>query len=176
MTTKFLNPAAVVAQSGIMQGETVADLGCGNGFYVLPAAQMVGPSGTVLAVDVQESKLAATVSISNQFGYKNVRILQADLTKPLLNIPAHSCDMVIVSNILHEIGSQAELIKNIYRILKSPGRLVAVEWKRTATPFGPPLEKRLDQQKLEILLMQTGFRKDKDLEADGYHYAVLFEK
>ena len=137
---------------------------------------MVGPTGTVIAVDVQTQKLAATISIANQFGYKNVRVVQANLGKPLLDIEPATCDMVIVSNILHEINDPKELIKNIYRILKSPGRLVAVEWKRTATPFGPPIDRRLDQGKLEILLMQSGFRKMKDLEADGYHYAVLFEK
>lgn len=177
MATKFLNPAEVVAQSGLMMGQVVADLGCGNGFYVLPAAQMIGPTGVVYAVDVQTSKLAATVSIANQFGYKNVRVIQANLAKPLLDIEMNSCDLVIVGNILHQIPEKAELIKNIYRILKSPGgRVVIVEWKRTATPFGPALDKRVDQEKLEVLLMQAGFRKDKDLLADGYHYAVLFEK
>src|ERR1700683_2329028 len=118
--SRFLNPAEVVAQSGIMQGEVVADLGCGNGFYVLPAAQMVGPTGTVIAVDVQTAKLAATVSIANQFGYRNVRVIQANLGKPLLDIPMNSCDLVIVGNILHEIEEKGELIKSIYRILKSP--------------------------------------------------------
>ena len=57
-----------MAQTGLMMGQTVADLGCGNGFYVLPAAQMVGPTGSVIAVDVQTQKLAATISIANQFG------------------------------------------------------------------------------------------------------------
>jgi len=176
MSSKFINPSLVVAQTGLMQGQTVADLGCGNGFYVLPAAQMVGNSGTVYAVDVVESKLAATISIANQFGFKNIRVVKADLLKPLLGIPENSCDLIIVGNILHEIEQKEPLIKNIYRILKSPGRVVVVEWKKTATPFGPPLEKRVDQQKLEVLLMQAGLRKDKELEADGYHYAVLFEK
>src|SRR6185369_12817684 len=108
-STKFLNPAEVVAQTGLMQGQVVADLGCGNGFYVLPAAQMIGPSGMVIAVDVQTSKLAATISIANQFGYKNVKVVQADLTKPLLDIPPASCDLVIVGNLLHEITDQTGL-------------------------------------------------------------------
>lgn len=174
--SKFLNPSEVVAQSGLMQGEVVADLGCGNGFYVLPAAQMVGPTGTIIAVDVMEAKLAATVSIANQFGYKNIKVVRADLTKPLLDIPANSCDMAIVGNILHQIGNQEELIKNIYRILKAPGRVLIVEWKKTAIPFGPPLNQRIEQQKMEILMMQTGMRKVRELDADNYHYAVLFEK
>jgi len=174
--SQFINPSAVVAQTGLMQGQVVADLGCGNGFYVLPAAQMIGPTGLVYAVDVQTQKLAATISIANQFGYKNVRVMQANLGKPLLDIDPASCDLVILGNILHEIDQKDELIKNVYRVLKSPGRVVAVEWKRTATPFGPPIDKRMDQEKLEILLQLAGFRKVKDLQADGYHYAVLYEK
>jgi len=174
--SQFLNPSAVMAQTGLMMGQTVADLGCGNGFYVLPAAQMTGPTGTVYAVDVQTQKLAATISIANQFGYKNVRVIQANLGKPLLDILPGSCDLVIIGNILHETDQKQELIQNIYRVLKHGGRVVAVEWKRTATPFGPPLERRLDQEKLEIMLQMAGLRKDKDLQADGYHYAVLFEK
>lgn len=176
MSTKFLNPSEVVAQSGLMQGEVVADLGCGNGFYVLPAAQMVGPTGTIIAVDVMEQKLAATVSIANQFGYKNVQILQADLSKPIFDIPPGSCDMVIIGNIFHEISQKDQLLKNVYRVLKSPGRVLVVEWKRTYTPFGPPLERRVDQEKMEVLLVNAGLRKIKDLQTDGYHYAVLFEK
>ena len=176
MGTKFLNPSEVVAQTGLMQGQVVADLGCGNGFYVLPAAQLVGSSGTVIAVDVVENKLGATVSIANQFGYKNVKIVKADLEKPLMDVPENSCDMVIVGNILHEVKQTDMLIRNMYRILKTGGRVMVVEWKRSATPFGPPLDKRIEQEKLEILLMQAGMRKVKELQADGYHYAMLFEK
>ncbi len=159
-----------------MQGQVVADLGCGSGFFTLPAAQMVGPTGTIYAVDVQESKLNATISIANQFNHKNVRIVQADLVKPLLQIPEHSCDLVIIGNILHEVSNAQALIKNAYRLLKNTGRILVVEWKKTASPFGPPLEKRLEQQKLEVLLMQSGLRKYKEVETDGYHYSVLFEK
>lgn len=173
---KFLDPALVMAQTGLMQGQVVADLGCGNGFYVVPAAQLVGNTGTVIAVDVVESKLDATLSIANQFGYKNVKIIRADLEKPLLDIEESSCDMVIVGNIMHEVKQKNMLIRNIYRILKTGGRAAVVEWKRSATPFGPPLDKRLEQEALEIMLMQAGLRRIKEMQADGYHYAVLFEK
>jgi ubiquinone/menaquinone biosynthesis C-methylase UbiE len=176
MTNKFINPNLVIAQTGLMQGQVVADLGCGSGFFVLPAAQMIGPTGTVYAVDILQDKLAATISIAGQFGLKNVRVAQADLNKPFLDLPENLCDLVIAGNILHEIEPKTQLIKNIYRLLKTGGKVLVVEWKKTATPFGPPIEKRMDQQQLEIMLMGTGLRKAKELEADGYHYAVLFEK
>src|SRR6185437_11665488 len=124
MPTKFLIPAAVIAQTGLQQGDVVADLGCGHGFYVLPAAQMVGPSGVVYAVDLMEEKLGATISISNQFGYKNVRVVQADLAQPITDITYNSCDLVIVGNILHLMPQKEELIKNVYRLLKPGGRAV----------------------------------------------------
>jgi len=173
---KFLNPNFLMAQTGLLPGQTVADLGCGSGFYVLPAAQLVGSAGTVYAVDVMEDKLAATISIANQFGNKNVRVVQADLNKPLLDIPEHSCDLVVAGNILHEISSHEALIKNIYRLLKVPGRVAVVEWKTAPMPFGPAMEKRISQQTVETSFMKVGFRKIKELEADSYHYAILFEK
>jgi ubiquinone/menaquinone biosynthesis C-methylase UbiE len=174
--SKFINPSLVVAQSGLMQCQVVADLGCGSGFYAVPAAQMVGKEGVVFAVDVQEAKLAATVSIANQFGVKNIKVVRADLAKPLLDIPTDSCDLVMIGNILHEINDKTALIQNTYRILKTGGKVLVVEWKRTATPFGPPLQNRVDQQQLEIMLMTAGLRKERELQADGYHYSVLFTK
>ncbi len=174
--SKFLNPSEIVAQVGLMQGQTVADLGCGNGFYVLPAAQMVGGTGTVWAIDVMEAKLAATVSISNQFGYRNVRVVQSDLAKPILDIPAGSCDAVIIGNILHEINNKEQLLKNAYRLLKNPGKLLIVEWKKTVAPIGPSIDKRIDASQVEVWLMNMGLRKIKELNADNYHYGLLFEK
>jgi ubiquinone/menaquinone biosynthesis C-methylase UbiE len=174
--SRFLNPSSVIAQTGISQGQVVADLGCGNGFYSLPAAQMTGSSGSVIAVDVVENKLEATISIAKQFGLKNIEILKADLEKPLLAIAENSCDLVILGNILHQINEKEMLIKNAYRILKTGGRLLAIEWKRTATPFGPEINRRIEQQTLEIIMMQMGFKKIREIESDNYHYAMLFEK
>jgi ubiquinone/menaquinone biosynthesis C-methylase UbiE len=173
---KFINPASVVAQTGLSRGMTVADLGCGNGFYVLPSAQLVGNDGTVYAVDAQEPKLGATMSIVNQFGFKNVKAIKADLNKPLTEIPEGSVDLVIIGNILHEVKDKRALIKNAYRIISNDSGIMVVEWKKGLTPIGPPIAKRIDQQALEVMLMQAGFQKVKELETDGYHYAVLFRK
>ncbi len=173
---KFIDPASIIAQAGLQNGQTVADLGCGSGFYVLPAAQRVGNNGMVYAVDVQENKLAATQSLARQHGLKNITVIKADLDKPLLDIPEGSCDSVILASILHEIDSRADLIKNAYRILKTGGKLVAVEWKKQATPIGPDMDRRISEQDLEQMLTQAGLRKEKELQTDGYHYSVIYTK
>ena len=52
---------------------------------------------------------------------------------------------------------------------------MAVEWKKPP-PIWAAAGQAAGPAKLEVLLMQVGFRKIKDLYTDGYHYAVLFEK
>jgi ubiquinone/menaquinone biosynthesis C-methylase UbiE len=173
---KFIDPASVIAQVGLKAGHVVADLGSGSGFYALPAAQRVGNTGIVYAVDVQEAKLAATQSAARQSGLKNITAVKADLDKPLLEIEEGSCDTVIIASILHEIDSRETLMKNVYRILKTGGKLLAVEWKKQATPIGPEMSRRVAQDELEQIFLQAGLHKDKDLHTDGFHYAVLFIK
>jgi ubiquinone/menaquinone biosynthesis C-methylase UbiE len=173
---RFINPATVVAQMGIKPGQTVADLGCGSGFYSLAAAKIVGNTGLVYAVDVQEAKLTATHSAGQQSGFKNINVVKADLDKPLLDIAEGSCDGVIVASILHEVSSRESLLKNAYRILKTGGVLLVVEWKQEMTPIGPPVAVRVPPHDLENELGRMGLRKMKDVSADSYHYAMVFTK
>ncbi len=173
---KFINPQTVVAQIGLKGGAKVADLGSGSGFYAIAAAKIVGSDGLAYAVDVQEEKLAATQSAANQQGIKNIQLVLADLDRPLADIENTSCDAVILASILHEIHDLKQLLKTSYGLLKSGGRLLAVEWKKEHTPFGPAVEKRLDETTLSKELEALGMRKIKHIDADSYHYAVVFEK
>ena len=173
---KFINPPNVIAETGLKNGQVVADLGCGSGFYSIPSAQIVGNSGKVYAVDIQESKLAYTQSTAHQIGYKNVVTITANLEQPLEEIPEGSCDLVIVASILHEIGDRKPLLTNAYKILKTGGKLLAVEWKKGFTVFGPAQDRRISQEDLEQFILGFGFRKHQDLDADDFHYALTFIK
>jgi ubiquinone/menaquinone biosynthesis C-methylase UbiE len=173
---KFINPANVVALSGLKNGQTVADLGCGGGFYTLPAAQMVGPSGTVHAIDIQDSKLAFTQSIAHQLGYKNINTIQANLEQQVTEVPDGSCDLVITASILHEIPHREPVFANAYRMLATGGKLLVVEWKKAFTVFGPDQSKRIAQEEMEAEVLKHGFRKLEDIHADQFHYAILFIK
>lgn len=173
---KFINPQTVVAQMGLKAGQIVADLGSGSGFFATSAAKMVGNTGTVLAVDVQQSKLTATFSAASQQGYKNVQIIQADLDRPIKGITENFCDAVIMASILHEVKNRSMLLQNAYQILKTGGLLLAVEWKTEHTIFGPSLDKRIAAEQLEQELAGIGLQKVKSIPADMAHYALLFQK
>ncbi|HEX3099878.1 MAG TPA: methyltransferase domain-containing protein [Patescibacteria group bacterium] len=173
---KFINPQNVVSQMGLKTGQTVADLGSGAGFFALAAAKLVGNTGKVFAVDVQQSKLTATFSAASQQGFKNIHLVQADLDQPISAIPDASCDAVIMASILHEMKDRKMLFANMYRILKTGGVVLTAEWKVAHTIFGPPLEKRIPEDQLEQELAQTGLHKVKSIPADMAHYALLFQK
>lgn len=173
---KFIKPQNVVAQMGLKPGQVVADLGSGSGFFALGAAKILGNTGKVIAVDVQQSKLTTTFSAGSQQGFKNIQILQANLDQPLQDIPDASVDAVIMASILHEIKNRQMLLQNAYKILKTGGIVLAVEWKAQHTVFGPPLEQRLPEEELEQELAKLGLHKVKSIPADMFHYAVVFQK
>lgn len=173
---KFINPQNVVAQMGLKQGQTVADFGSGAGYFSIAAAQMVGTNGTVYALDVQQTKLTATASKASQQGFKNLKVVQTDLDQPLKGLADASCDAVILASILHEIKNRDMLLQNAYKVLKTGGLLLAVEWKAQHTIFGPALEKRISESDLDQQLAKIGLQKVKSIPADMFHYAVVFQK
>lgn len=174
--TKFVNPDDIVAQAEIKKGEVVADFGCGAGFYTLSAARFVGDDGQVYAVDIMPDRLAFTQSAAQHAGLKNISIVQADLEKPLQGLEPVSCDSVIVSNVLHLVSTPEAVLRNIFYVLKTGGQALAVEWKRGYSVFGPPQSDRITKDRLVSLMGSVGLKVKRDLEADGYHYAVLFGK
>jgi ubiquinone/menaquinone biosynthesis C-methylase UbiE len=173
---KFVNPQKIIGQFGLKPGEHVADLGCGSGFYTMAAAKIVGTNGRVAAIDVQESKLAATKSISLQNQLHNVEVYKADLENPITVLPPGVEDAVILASIIHEVKNRSALIQNAYALLKSKGKLLVVDWKDETSPFGPPMDKRVSKKEIRHELEKAGFKHIKDLDADLYHYAMIFEK
>ncbi len=173
---KFIKPEKVVANMGLRPGNKVTDFGCGSGFYCLAASRIVGNTGRVAAVDVQDAKLAATKSITIQNGLHNVEVFKGDLEKPFDKIPHGSEDAVIAASVLHEVKDRHALLKNAYSLLKTGGILLVVDWKDEHSPFGPAMEKRVSEHDLRKELEELGFKHSKDLNGDVYHYAMVFEK
>ena len=52
------DPEAILREIGLTSGMTFMDIGCGNGFFTLPAAAIAGPKGLVYGLDISETALA----------------------------------------------------------------------------------------------------------------------
>ncbi len=173
---RFLDPKDILAHSGIQEGQTVADFGCGNGFYPLAAAQMVGESGMVYAVDVKAESLEATMSAARHQGLSNIYTVRHNLENPGVAIGDNSCDAVILSGILHLSKLQRNILKETYRVLKTGGQIIVIEWKKERLPFGPNINVRMSENQTADLLTRAGFRFQQEMPADAFHYALIFSK
>lgn len=110
----------------LLQGCRVLDLGCGSGRDVYALAQLVGPSGEVVGVDMTDEQLAVAEKHqayhANSFGYANVRFLQGYIERlEELNLAPGSFD-VIVSNCVVNLSPDKDAVLNgVYRLLKPGG-------------------------------------------------------
>ncbi len=172
---QFIKPDQIVSQIGLRSTNVVADFGCGAGYFSLAAAKIVGASGKVYSIDIQDAKLAATASAASGHNLRNIQTLHADLEKTL-NLDAGTFDAVMLASILHEAKDLDTVIANAYRLLKTAGLLLIVEWKTQSTPFGPSLERRISEPDLLSKLEKAGFGMLKQLKADSYHYAAVLKK
>ena len=172
-----IDPFRVLEAAGIRSEMKVADLGVGAvGHLLFPAAQLVGPKGTVYAVDILKSVLQANQGRVKLSGADNVEFVWGDIER--LNgtkLPDNSMDMALLVNIL-SVTKREQVLQEARRILSTGGILVVVDWKPAGTRLGPPAEKRLAKEDAIALAKQAGFVVQKEIEPGPYHYGLIFTK
>lgn len=172
----FVKPENLLKNISLKQGMTVADFGCGSGHYTVAAAAQVGAKGQVYALDVQEEALSHTATHAKLLGLHNVSTKLCDLEKfGSCPVPETSCDLVILGSVLHQVQDRDNVLRYAYRVLKTGGWLVAVEWLPDAF-FGPPQPERISKEVIQTLIEKFSFRPAGVLPAGSFHYALLYQK
>lgn len=169
-----LRPATLLRKLGLKRGDTVADVGCGPGFFTVPAAEIVGPDGLVLAADVQGEMLSAVKSRVAEQGLTNVRVVKTSDTE--VPIPTGTCDFVLLAFVLNEIGQRASFLHRIGRLLKPGGRIAVLEWEAHEQSDGPPLVQRIPQDVLLEDAHSAGLRVETENELNEHQYLYVFTR
>ena len=103
---------------GIKPGMTVCDLGCGNGFYTLKVAEMVGPKGRVLAVDIQSEMLRLLSERAKETKIANVEPILGTLIDPRL--PEGKVELILCVDVYHEFSHPVHMLAALRKSL-APG-------------------------------------------------------
>ncbi|MGA3193136.1 MAG: class I SAM-dependent methyltransferase [Candidatus Bathyarchaeia archaeon] len=105
--------------SYVAEGQTVADLGCGPGFYSLGLAECIGPEGRVYAVDSDERAVRALEKKADKHGYRNIEA-RVSSASDLSFIKDGSVDFVLANGLLCSMAPQYHepAVNEIKRILK----------------------------------------------------------
>ena len=156
----------------IKPGQQICDIGFGNGFYTLELARMVGPSGTVYAVDIQPEMLRMLAHGAAAEGLANIRPILGTAVDPRL--PPGKLDLVLCVDVYHEFSHPAEMLARIRESLAEDGRLVLAEF-RGEDPAVPikPLHKMTKEQVLKEL-EPAGFRLDRSFDRLPWQHLLFF--
>lgn len=147
---------------------SVADIGAGTGYFLIPAARVVGMESDVYAVDTSKELLRR---LESRKLYSNIRVVHSS-DGYAFKIKTGAIDYVIASLIIHE-NNPVRFLKEIRRIMKRGGTLLVIDWRKDALRSGPPLEERLEPQEVKHFCKAAGLNPKRSLNLNSRYYAVV---
>lgn len=127
------NPVKLLTASGIRPGQKVLEIGCGSGFFTVPASNMLGKEGLLYAIDIHPSAVEETQRKVDELRLQNVIVKRDDAMQSSLD--NSTFDLVLLYGVVPApVISLCDISAEIYRLLK-PGGICAV-W--TMVPFWTP--------------------------------------
>ena len=168
----YFSPKKTLATLGLKKGMSVADLGCGYGTFAIAAAEIVGKSGKVDALDIDSEMLRAVSERASKKHLGNVTPILADIStmkkwRELL------VDFLLLANIIHGTKRKVSLLKAARDILRPNGIIAILNWNVEKTPRGPPMRMRPTKNETVELLNKAGYDNPAITDVPPYHYAVV---
>jgi ubiquinone/menaquinone biosynthesis C-methylase UbiE len=168
---KWQNPEEILAEIGLKSGSTFMDIGCGEGFFTIPACRIVGKNGRVFALDIDKKAIAFLFEKAQKAGLTN---LVARVGSAEEIVFCECCaDIVFFGIDLHDFRDPSRVLMNARRMLKPDGRLIDLDWKKEPTELGPPMRIRFSQDHAAGLIATAGFKIESTTEAGPYHYLII---
>lgn len=168
-------------------GYALLDIGCGPGFFALPAARRMGSEGKVIALDTVPQMLKKLEELAAEAGVYNVETVLAE-AEDEYPVPSGAADAALMVNLYHEIDPASGVLSEVKRILKQGAELLIVDWSPDGYPagesvapegterIGPPMEHRVSPQDVTEEVTAAGFILFGTVEVGPYHYGLKFYK
>lgn len=129
---RFLGPEKILRGADIRPGQTVLEVGCGTGFYTVPAAKLIGDQGRLVAMDVLPISVEKVSKKVQAAGLRNIRVVKGDAMNTGLD--SESMDAVLLFGVIPApMLPLGRLLPEMHRVLKPEGMLAV--W--------PPISGRL---------------------------------
>jgi predicted methyltransferase len=149
---RWQHPQEILAALDLHGGQAVVDFGSGAGYFTLKLAPIVGPKGSVTAVDLRRLSLLFLRARAILKGLSNIEIIHSRQTVPELR-PA-SAVAILVCNTYHELTDPAPILNQFFRSLRPNGRLVIVDRLESADS----IHEILTPEDVSLQLRANGFQ------------------
>ena len=168
----YQKPHEVVMALGLKEGERIADIGAGSGYFSLRFAQHVGAGGQILAVDINPDMIVHLNQRIRDARLENIRTILALPEDPLL--ADSSVDRVFICETWHHIENHPQYLARLKKTLKPGGQVIIIDFHKQPTPVGPPPEIRVAREDVLKEFEQSGFRLAKEHSILPYQYFLIF--
>jgi ubiquinone/menaquinone biosynthesis C-methylase UbiE len=167
-------PSIVMDALKLHEGEVVADLGAGSGYFTFRIAPKVGPSGKVLAIEIQDEMLQTIRQRAHTLRITNVEAVKGSETDP--HLPFGGVDLVLMVDVYHELAFPYEVMMKIRESLKPGGRVVFVEYRKEDPAVRIKELHKMSVEQLEKEMKAAGFVRAETIETLPIQHIVVFRK
>lgn len=166
--------AEMLKALNVQPGQTVCDLGCGNGFYTLQLAEMVGEKGKVFAVDIQPEMLHLLSLRAQELKHTNITPILGSVANPKL--PAGQVDLILLVDVYHEFSHPEQMLKRMRESLSPKGRIALVEYRKE-DPSVPILElHKMSKKQILREYEPNGFKLVEEYDKLPWQHLMFFER
>jgi precorrin-6B methylase 2 len=128
-------PEMVMTALGVKEGDTVADVGSGTGYFTFRLARKVGKAGKVYAVDNKQEFLDYIVEKAQKEEVKNIISIRSSNSDPKLSLSC--CDVILMVDTYGSLYNPVEFMRNLRKALKPGARVAVISYNpgRVKSPF-----------------------------------------
>lgn len=164
----------MLANLGVKRGMTICDMGCGNGFYSLQLAKMVGPDGKILAVDIQPEMIKFLKERAEKEGVENIEPIQGTLIDPKL--PEGEVDLILCVDVYHEFSHPEHMLRAMRKSLAPKGLLALVEYRGEDRDVPIKPEHKMTKKQIMKELPPMGLKLAKEFDKLPWQHLMFFER
>jgi ubiquinone/menaquinone biosynthesis C-methylase UbiE len=136
----FRDPYKALDAAGLEPGQKVLEVGCGPGFFTIPASRIVGEKGSVCALDISPLAVERVRQKIEMAGATNVETILADAAQT--GLPARSFDLAFVFGVAHPVGEMESILIELHWLLKPAGILSIEGASRTPNGLFCPVKRQ----------------------------------
>ncbi len=167
-------PQLLIDALEIKPGQTIADLGAGSGYYSFRIAPLVGPTGKVLAIDIEPAMLEASAQRASRERIANVATVRASVHDP--NLAPGSVDLLFMVDVYHELEYPYEVMTKVRAALKPGGRVALIEYRAEDPQVAIKPVHKMSERQVRRELEAAGFRHVKTVRTLPLQHLIVFEK
>lgn len=162
----------MLAALKLKPGDVVCDMGCGNGFYSLRMAKLVGEQGRVLAVDIQPEMLHMLELRAKRAKVSNIEPIQSTPIDPKL--PKGEVDLILLVDVYHEFGYPEQMLKSMRESLKPTGRVALVEYRLEDPDVPIKLKHKMTKEQIMKEFPPNGFKLVEQFDELPWQHLMFF--